>query len=89
MKDKDIVLDQENPEWTAEMMSKAVLKVGGVVVRPAKEQVSIRIDPDVLLWFRSRGKGYQKEINALLRTYMETHQESQKTTRPKAKSVGR
>lgn len=78
MQSKDAVPDAENPEWTEEMMSRAVLKVKGVVVRPAKEQVSIRVDPDVLAWFRSRGKGYQKEINALLRTYMETHLEAKR-----------
>lgn len=36
-----------------------------------KAPVSIRLDPDVLEFFRSGGKGYQTSINAVLRTYME------------------
>jgi uncharacterized protein (DUF4415 family) len=36
-----------------------------------KEQITIRLDHDVLAWFRSLGKGYQTHINAVLRTYME------------------
>ena len=41
-----------------------------VVLPPRKEVMTIRIDPDVLAWFR-REKGYQTRINAVLRTYME------------------
>ncbi|NUM53127.1 MAG: BrnA antitoxin family protein [Candidatus Hydrogenedentes bacterium] len=36
-----------------------------------KELVSIRIDPDVLGWFRKQGRGYQTRINAVLRSYIE------------------
>lgn len=37
-----------------------------------KELVSIRIDPDVLVWFRKKGRGYQTRINAILRSFMES-----------------
>jgi len=37
-----------------------------------KESITIRLDPDVLSWFRNFGKGYQTRINAVLRAYMET-----------------
>ena len=36
-----------------------------------KESITIRLDPDVLGWFRNFGKGYQTRINAVLRAYME------------------
>jgi uncharacterized protein (DUF4415 family) len=36
-----------------------------------KPLISIRIDPEVLTWFRSQGPGYQTRINAVLRLYME------------------
>jgi uncharacterized protein (DUF4415 family) len=36
-----------------------------------KVPITIRLDPDVLSWFRSLGKGYQTYINNVLRTYME------------------
>ena len=37
----------------------------------AKKPVSIRLDEDVIRWFRSRGRGYQTRINAVLRAYVE------------------
>ena len=42
---------------------------------PVKQPVTIRIDTDVLDWFRSRGPGYQTHINRLLRKYMEINKE--------------
>jgi uncharacterized protein (DUF4415 family) len=41
-----------------------------------KVPITIRLDPDVLAWFRSLGKGYQTHINAVLRAYMQAQQES-------------
>ena len=37
----------------------------------AKEQITLRLDPDMVRWFRARGKGYQTLINAVLRGYYE------------------
>jgi len=37
-----------------------------------KKAVSIRLDEDVLEWFKRRGRGYQTRINAVLRAYVET-----------------
>jgi uncharacterized protein (DUF4415 family) len=34
-----------------------------------KEAISLRLDADVLDWFRARGPGYQTRINAVLRAY--------------------
>ena len=34
-----------------------------------KEQVTLRLDHDMLRWFRARGRGYQTPINAVLRSY--------------------
>ncbi|MCA9944155.1 MAG: BrnA antitoxin family protein, partial [Anaerolineales bacterium] len=39
-----------------------------------KQQLTIRLDNDVLEWFRAQGRGYQTKINALLRAYMEAHE---------------
>ena len=38
---------------------------------PKKELFSVRIDADVLAWFRALGEGYQSRMNALLRAYMD------------------
>ncbi len=37
----------------------------------SKPLISIRLDPDVLDWFKSQGAGYQTRMNAVLRMYME------------------
>ena len=39
---------------------------------PRKESVTIRVDSDVLRWFKAQGRGYQTRINRLLRMYMES-----------------
>lgn len=41
---------------------------------PGKEAVKLRIDRDVLAWFRGSGKGYQTRINAALRAFVQAHQ---------------
>jgi uncharacterized protein (DUF4415 family) len=37
---------------------------------PSKEAISLRVDSDVLQWFRSAGPRYQSRMNAVLRSYM-------------------
>jgi uncharacterized protein (DUF4415 family) len=37
-----------------------------------KKQITLRIDPDVLAFFRKTGRGYQTTINAVLRKYVES-----------------
>ena len=58
------------PEVTPEMFARAVVRRGLKPV-PRKEQLTIRIDSDVLEWYRRQGPGYQTRINALLRDYMQ------------------
>lgn len=60
----------ENPEVTPEMFAKAYVR-RGLAASPAKEQVTLRLDVEVLEWFRAQGRGYQTQINRLLRAYME------------------
>ncbi len=38
--------------------------------KPTKTLTTVRLDADVLLWLRSKGKGYQTRINAILRDAM-------------------
>jgi uncharacterized protein (DUF4415 family) len=64
----------DTPEITPEMFAKAVVR-RGLTPPPNKQQVTLRLDSDVLAWFREHGRGYQTQINALLRAYMEAHQE--------------
>lgn len=41
-----------------------------------KKPVTLRLDRDVLDWFKSTGKGYQTRINAILRSYVEAHRKN-------------
>jgi uncharacterized protein (DUF4415 family) len=42
------------------------------LVKPlTKQAISLRVDSDVLDWFKSQGKGYQSLMNAVLRSYVE------------------
>ena len=72
MTDSDIDLS-DCPEITPDMFASAIVRRGLPGVKN-KAQVTLRIDSDVLEWFKSRGRGYQTQINALLRAYMEAHQ---------------
>jgi len=73
MRDEDIDFS-DIPEITPEMFARAVVR-DGLKAKASKAQVTLRIDRDVLEWFRGLGNGYQTRINALLRAYMEAHGE--------------
>ncbi len=72
LQDKDIDL-ADNPEVTPEMFAKAIVRKG---LKPVgrKTQVTLRIDEDVLTWFKKQGTGYQTRINSLLKAYKDAHQ---------------
>jgi uncharacterized protein (DUF4415 family) len=74
MTDADIDLS-ETPEWTREMFARAVLRRNFKPI-PRKKQLTLRIDSDVVDWYKNQGRGYQTRINALLRAYMNEHQRS-------------
>ncbi|HZE54226.1 MAG TPA: BrnA antitoxin family protein [Bradyrhizobium sp.] len=42
-----------------------------LVMPPKKKAISIRVDEDVLDYFKSQGDGYQRRMNAVLRSYMQ------------------
>jgi uncharacterized protein (DUF4415 family) len=46
-----------------------------VVFPPGKDNVTLRIDRDVLAWFRGTGKGFHTRMNAVLRAYMEAQKQ--------------
>lgn len=71
MKDEDIDYS-DAPAITPEMFAKAVVRRGGLKPR-TKKQVTLRMDSDVLEWFKKQGSGYQTKINLLLRAYMNEH----------------
>jgi len=71
MKDEDIDFS-DIPRTTPEFWAKAVVRKGLKPV-PRKKQLTLRIDNDVVEFFKEQGRGYQTTINQLLRAYMEAH----------------
>lgn len=67
MTDQEIVAnamsDPDNPPWTEEMFERAI------PVYP-KVSVSIRLDLDIIEWFKQFGPRYQTRVNAVLREYV-------------------
>lgn len=50
----------------------------GLFYRPVKQQITLRLDADILTWFRAkaqRGGRYQTEINRALREYVQQHED--------------
>jgi len=64
--------DADNPPWTDEELRDAQL------VMPedrGKVPISIRMDAEVLDYFKEQGRGYQSRINAVLRAYVRSRRE--------------
>src|ERR1700719_178702 len=68
MQDGDIDFS-DIPKQGADFFANAILWPG------PKKQITLRIDPDVLTFFRKHGRGYQSTMNAVLRKYMEARKE--------------
>ena len=66
MKDSDIDYS-DIPALGDEFFKKAA-----VPWPPAKQQLTIRLDADVLDWLKANGRGYQTRINRILRAVMES-----------------
>lgn len=64
----DKVDTSDIPELDDDFFERAELRL------PVKQTVTIRLDSDVLAWFKAQGAGYQTRINQLLRQYMEARQ---------------
>ena len=53
-------------------LDKTFLKKAALAWPPAKRQLTIRLDADVLDWLKGHGRGYQTRINRILRVVMES-----------------
>jgi len=56
---------------------------------PAKQQLTIRLDADVLAWLKAHGRGYQTRINRILRTAMESQPPRRPRSTAAPKKTGR
>ena len=89
--------DADDPEWTEAMFAKArpahevlppplfaaLTRRGRPRSNAPKRPVSLRLDPEVLEYFRGTGAGWQTRINALLRKGMEQDQLDQPASKAK------
>lgn len=68
MKESDIDFSDlpEITEWSE--------AIRGKFYRPVKKQITLRLDADMIEWFKSKGNKYQTRINQALREYMTSHQ---------------
>jgi uncharacterized protein (DUF4415 family) len=58
----------EHPEFDPKHLVRGIVRRGLRPV-PAKELISLRIDQDVIEWFKAQGPGYQTRINSVLRAF--------------------
>ncbi len=72
MRDADID-DSDIPK-----LSKSFWKAAKLTMPEPKDQLTIRVDHDVVEWLKKKGSGYQTNINAILRSYMKA--QSDKST---------
>ena len=68
LRDEEIAISDEHPELDVQHVVK-VIRRHGLKPAPPKASVSLRIDRDVLDWFKAQGPGYQTRINMILRAF--------------------
>jgi uncharacterized protein (DUF4415 family) len=75
-------VDPDNPPWTEKMLGPPIFRRGrGPQKKPTKVSTTLRLDADVLEYFRAQGPGYQTRINETLRSAMEKQQGMRGTPR--------
>ena len=64
MKDEDIDFSDipDRTDWSGAKR--------GMFYKPVKQQLTLRLDADVVDWFKKQGAGYQTKINAVLRKHV-------------------
>ena len=69
-------LDKTHPDAPeAESLGAEFWKSANVVLPSGKTSVHLRLDSDVVEWFRARGKGHLTRMNAVLRAYVEAQKQ--------------
>jgi uncharacterized protein (DUF4415 family) len=68
--DRAIKFTPEHPEAKVKHIVRGIARRGLKPI-PPKASIALRVDADVLEWFRSQGPGYQTRMNAVLRAFKE------------------
>jgi uncharacterized protein (DUF4415 family) len=66
--------DANAPE--AESLGENFWRNAGVVLPQGKTSVHLRLDSDVVEWFKAAGRGHLTRMNAVLRAYVEAHKKA-------------
>jgi uncharacterized protein (DUF4415 family) len=66
--DNAIETPAEHPEAELAHVVRGIVR-RGLQPLPAKASISLRLDQDVLEWFKAQGPGYQTRINSVLRAF--------------------
>lgn len=66
--DAEIQITPEHPEADVRHIVRGIVRRGLQPVSP-KASISLRVDADVLEWFKAQGSGYQTRMNAVLRAF--------------------
>ncbi len=80
LKDRDIKVSRNHPEADPLHIVRGIVRKGLKPFAP-KQAISLRVDPDVLEWFRAQGGGWQTRMNAVLKAYKEAASRSRALTR--------
>jgi len=68
MTNRQIKVSPEHPEADVRHIVRGIVRQGLKPVS-SKRSISLRVDADVLEWFKAQGRGYQTRINAVLRAF--------------------
>jgi uncharacterized protein (DUF4415 family) len=82
-------VDRDNPPWSEEMLGPPVVRRGrGPQRTPTKVLTTIRLDADVIAFFRAQGSGYQSRINETLRRAKERGLTTRSTRTARKRAAG-
>jgi uncharacterized protein (DUF4415 family) len=82
-------VDRDNPPWSEEMLGPPVVRRGrGPQKAPTKVLTTIRLDADVIAFFRAQGSGYQSRINETLRRAKERGLSTRSTRTARKRAAG-
>jgi len=68
MTSRQVKVSAEHPEADVRHIVRGIVRQGLKPVN-SKTSISLRVDADVLEWFKAQGRGYQTRINAVLRAF--------------------
>ena len=71
MTDEEIEAGVKSDPDSAPLLDREWFKNAKLVMPERKQSVTLRVDKDVLEWFKAQGRRYQSRMNAVLRSYMQ------------------